>query len=101
MHAVIFWGFISVGINSVHFIGRGFIDNWSLPLFGPNDFLGHLYLPFIDIFEVGVLLMVVWAAVRRIIIKPKRITLSADAALILFLINADQSSFKKRLEIAR
>ena len=86
MHAVIFWGFISVGINSVHFIGRGFIDNWSLPLFGPNDFLGHLYLPFIDVFEVGVLLMVVWAAVRRVIIKPKRITLSADAALILFLI---------------
>ena len=88
MHAVIFWGFISVGINSVHFIGRGFIDNWSLPLFGPNDFLGQLYLPFIDVFEVAVLLMVVWAAVRRIIIKPKRVTLSADAALILFLIGA-------------
>lgn len=86
MHAVIFWGFISVGINSIHFIGRGFIDNWSLPLFGPNDFLGYLYLPFIDFFEVGVLLMVLWAAVRRVIIKPKRITLSADAALILFLI---------------
>ncbi len=86
MHAVIFWGFISVGINSIHFIGRGFIDNWSLPLFGPNDLLGHWYLPFIDFFEVGVLLMVLWAVVRRVIIKPKRITLSADAALILFLI---------------
>ena len=86
MHAVIFWGFISVGINSVHFIVRGFIDNWNLPLFGPNDFLGYLYLPFIDVFEVGVLLMVVWAGVRRVIIKPKRITLSTDAALILFLI---------------
>jgi len=86
MHAVIFWGFISVGINSIHFVGRGFIDNWSLPLFGPNDLLGYLYLPFIDFFEVGVLLMVLWAAVRRVIIKPKRITLSADAALILFLI---------------
>ena len=88
MHAVIFWGFLAVTINSIHFIGRGFVENWSLPLFGPGKFLDSVYLPFVDLFEVGVLLMVIWAGIRRAIIKPKRVTNSWDAALILGLIGS-------------
>ncbi|MCH7619075.1 MAG: (Fe-S)-binding protein [Candidatus Marinimicrobia bacterium] len=86
MHAIIFWGFMAVVINSIHFVGKGFYPDWSLPLFGPGDLLSILYLPFIDFFEVAVLMMVLWAGVRRTLIKPHRITLSWDAALILSLI---------------
>ncbi|MCH7887642.1 MAG: hypothetical protein IIA58_06755, partial [Candidatus Marinimicrobia bacterium] len=88
MHAIIFWGFMAVVVNSIHFVGRGFYPDWSLPLFGPGDLLSNLYLPFIDFFEVAVLMMVLWAGVRRTFIKPQRITLSWDAALILSLIGS-------------
>ena len=88
MHAVIFWGFLAVMINSIHFIGRGFVVDWSLPLFGSGELLSNVYLPFVDLFEVGVLLMVIWAGIRRTIIKPIRVTNSWDAALILGLIGS-------------
>ena len=88
MHAIIFWGFMAVGVNSIHFVGRGFYPDWSLPLFAPGDLLNNLYLPFIDFFEVAVLMMVLWAGIRRTLIKPRRITLSWDAALILSLIGS-------------
>ena len=88
MHAVIFWGFLAVMINSIHFIGRGFVTDWSLPLFGSGELLSNLYLPFVDLFEIGVLIMVIWAGIRRVIIKPIRVTNSWDAALILGLIGS-------------
>ncbi len=88
MHAVIFWGFLAVMINSIHFIGRGFVTDWSLPLFGSGELLSNIYLPFVDLFEIGVLIMVMWAGIRRVIIKPIRVTNSWDAALILGLIGS-------------
>ena len=86
MHALIFWGFVAVSINTLHLIFRAFFPEFHLPLFGKEGLLGAPYIFLRDVFEVVVLTMILVAAFRRIFIRPKRITLSWDAALILGLI---------------
>ena len=88
MHAFIFWGFLAVGLNSIHFLGGGFITGFHLPFFGPASWPGRLYVVVRDAFEIAVVAMVAVAAFRRIVLKPKRLTPSWDAALILSLIAA-------------
>jgi Fe-S oxidoreductase len=86
MHAFIFWGFVAVSINTIHLIGRVYLPGFHLPLFGPDDIFGAPYIFLRDVFEILVVIMVLAAAYRRIFIKPERVTLSGDAALILTLI---------------
>ncbi len=86
MHAFIFWGFLAVALNSVHFVGGGFVEGFHLPFFGPASLAGRAYVVVRDLFEVAVIAMVLVAAYRRIVIRPKRLTLSWDAALVLSLI---------------
>ncbi|RMI08708.1 MAG: (Fe-S)-binding protein, partial [Calditrichaeota bacterium] len=86
MHAFIFWGFLAVSINTIHLVGRAYAPGFHLPLFGPEGILGIPYIFVRDVFEVMVLLMVLVAAFRRAVLRPERITLSWDAALILTLI---------------
>lgn len=84
-HILIFWGFLAVGLNTVHLIGRGFVLNWSLP--GFHDTLLRLVHAFIkDIFVLAVLVGSVGALIRRIFVKPERMTLSWEANLILIWI---------------
>lgn len=86
MHAFIFWGFLAVAINSFHFVMGGFLHGFHLPGFGPDQGLGIFYIYFRDIFEALVIVMVLYAYVRRLIIKPERLTQSIDALFILTLI---------------
>jgi Fe-S oxidoreductase len=86
MHAFIFWGFLAVGMNTIHFIGGGFSAGWHLPFFGPGSFGGEGYVLVRDIFEILVLALVMVAIGRRLIVKPKRMTLSGDAILVLSMI---------------
>jgi len=86
MHALIFWGFLAVGLNSIHFIGGGFVEGFHLPFLGPASWAGRAYVIVRDLFECAVLGMVFVAAYRRVIVKPARLTPSWDAALILSLI---------------
>jgi Fe-S oxidoreductase len=86
MHATIFWGFLAVAINTVHFIGRGFAHGFSIPGFGPGQVLGDPYVFVRDLFEFAVLAMVVIAVLRRLFVRPRRLTLSGDAILILSMI---------------
>jgi Fe-S oxidoreductase len=86
MHALIFWGFLAVGLNTIHFVGAGFHEGFHLPLFGPDAALGRIYLVVRDVFEVFVILMVGVAAFRRAFVRPERLTRSWDAVLILSLI---------------
>jgi len=86
MHALIFWGFLAVGLNSIHFIGGGFVAGFHLPFFGPASWAGRAYVVVRDLFEVAVVVMVAVAAYRRIVVRPARLTPSWDAALILSLI---------------
>ncbi len=86
MHALIFWGFLAVAINSIHFVGRGFAAGWHLPGFGPGSVLGEGYVGLRDAFEVVVIAAVIVAGFRRAVVRPRRLTLSGDAAFILALI---------------
>jgi Fe-S oxidoreductase len=86
MHAIIFWGFLAVAINTIHFVGQGFSAGWHLPGFAAGSTLGRIYATIRDLFEIGVLAMVLAAAYRRIVVKPARLTRSWDAAVILTLI---------------
>jgi Fe-S oxidoreductase len=86
MHAFIFWGFLAVGINSLHFLAGGFFDGFHLPFFGPGSWVGRAYVVVRDLFEVAVVAMILVAAWRRTFVRPKRLTLSWDAFVILSLI---------------
>ncbi len=86
MHALIFWGFLAVAINSIHFVGRGFVAGWHLPGLGPGSIPGTAYVAVRDLFEVAVLVSVLIAVWRRIFVRPARLTPSWDAFVILSLI---------------
>ena len=86
MHAIIFWGFIAVAINTIHILGRGFVPGFHIWGFGPDQPLGQFYLVFRDTFELGVIVAVLVAFYRRFFSKPNRLTLSFDANLVLGLI---------------
>lgn len=81
MHAFIFWGFLVVSIRTITLFGQGFVENFSLPLLqGP---LGYVYGLTKDIFEMLVTAAVLTLLFRRIVLRPKRLTLSLEASLIL------------------
>jgi Fe-S oxidoreductase len=86
MHAFIFWGFLAVAINSIQFVGSGFVGGFHLPFFGPGSPLGRGYIVLRDAFDVIVIAMVLVAAFRRSVVRPARLTRSWDAALILTMI---------------
>ncbi|MEZ5338756.1 MAG: (Fe-S)-binding protein [bacterium] len=88
MHFVIFWGFMVLMLNTLHFLIAGFFPTADLhiPLLGREDLLGGVYLFLRDLVEVLVLVAVIYAAFRRLVLKPKRLTQSSEAVLILGLI---------------
>jgi len=88
MHAVIFWGFVFLLLNMLRFLVSGFVSGGeaSLPLLGRADVLGRAYLFVRDLFDLLVLLAVIFGLYRRLVLKPKRLTLSGEGVLILVLI---------------
>lgn len=86
MHALIFWGFLILLARSISLIGRAYTQNhdWSLFFFWGG--LDHAYTFIKDWTELVVIIMVLYAIFRRLIIRPKRLTLSLSAYLILGLI---------------
>jgi len=86
MHAMVFWGFLAVSLNTIHLIVRAYVPGFHLPLLGPESPLGYFYIFIRDVFEIMVFVMVLFFAYRRLVIKPDRISLSGDAAFILSMI---------------
>ncbi|MDX1532153.1 MAG: (Fe-S)-binding protein, partial [Rhodothermales bacterium] len=86
MHALIFWGFLAVALNSFHLVVRAYVPGFHVPLFGPDGIFGLPYIVLRDTFEVVVLLMVGVALFRRYVLRPERVTLSWDALFVLLLI---------------
>ena len=82
MHATIFWGFIVLTLGSIEFFGKGVTEAFSLPLLSNNP----VYLILQDAFSVAVIAAIAYAAFRRLVTKPRRLTLSAEGLLILLLI---------------
>ena len=82
MHAVIFWGFIVLTLGTVEYFGRGFVEWFGLPFL--SDTPGYLILQ--DVFSVAVILAVGYAAFRRLVTRPRRLTLAPEGLVILALI---------------
>jgi Fe-S oxidoreductase len=86
MHVFIFWGFCVVSINTATFVAEGFVEGFHFPLLGPGDAPGKAYGLAKDIFEVLVIAGLAIAFYRRLIVRPKRLTYSFEAHLILLFI---------------
>ncbi len=84
MHAVIFWGFCVIAIRTITLFGIGFDANFVFPLLG--GMLGNIYALTLSILEVLVVVAIVYATYRRLIVKPKRLTLEAEGLGILLAI---------------
>ncbi|MFV2064465.1 MAG: hypothetical protein ACC726_13295, partial [Chloroflexota bacterium] len=84
MHAVIFWGFIVLTIGVIDRIFFGVIEALIGDLAG--GWAWRLLLVVQNVIMVSVLLAIAVAIFRRVIVRPRRMTLSRDGLLILVLI---------------
>ncbi len=80
-HLFIFWGFLVITIATVDIIVSGVVPGLSLRLL-PDVLYNPLYFA-IDVMNLVVLLMILWAVARRTLVRPKLIPWSLDAGLIL------------------
>jgi Fe-S oxidoreductase/nitrate reductase gamma subunit len=82
MHATIFWGFCILTLGTIEFFGKGVTESFYLPLMSNTP----AYLILQDAFSLGVILAIGYAMFRRLVTKPRRLTMSTEALLILLLI---------------
>ncbi|HZL18793.1 MAG TPA: (Fe-S)-binding protein [Polyangia bacterium] len=81
-HFLIFWGFIFITVGTVETIVGGLFPSFSWQaLLGQT--VGHALSLVIDAFSLVVLVLVVFAFFRRIVLQPRLIPMSRDAAAIL------------------
>jgi Fe-S oxidoreductase len=80
-HLFIFWGFLIITIATVDIFVSGVWPGISLALL-PAEIYQPLYF-LIDVMNVVVLAMILWAIFRRTVVKPKLIPWTLDAGLIL------------------
>jgi Fe-S oxidoreductase len=81
-HFLIFWGFIFITVGTVETIVAGIFPSfsWQAVL---GETAGHALGAVIDAFSLVVLLLVGFAFFRRIVLQPRLIPMSRDAAAIL------------------
>lgn len=84
MHAFIFWGFLVLLFRFFVIFGKGFSHTFLDTFL--NSQIGYYYTFMKDIFVVLIIIMVTYAAIRRLFIKPKRVDFSIPALLILTFI---------------
>jgi Fe-S oxidoreductase len=82
MHATIFWGFIVLTLGSIEFFGKGVYESFSLPFLSNTP--GYLIIE--DLFSVAVIAALAYATFRRLVTRPRRLTLSPEGLVILTLI---------------
>jgi Fe-S oxidoreductase len=80
-HLFIFWGFLIITIATVDIIVSGVFPSISLRLL-PDFIYVPLYIA-IDVMNLMVLTMIIWAIIRRTLVRPALIPMTLDAGLIL------------------
>ena len=80
-HLFIFWGFLIITVATADTIVSSAIHGLSLALL-PDIIYQPIYVV-IDCFNLIVLVMIIWAFIRRILVKPALIPMTLDAGLIL------------------
>jgi Fe-S oxidoreductase len=88
IHFLLFWGFVILLFNTLHFMLHGFAPqaDLQLPLLGRDEPLGGLYLLARDSVSLLVIAACLAAAYRRVVLKVKRVKKSNEALVILGLI---------------
>jgi Fe-S oxidoreductase len=86
MHFVIFWGFIVVALNTLNFLIAGPDGVPELTLLDPANAFGRGYSFIREWGEVLVLVAVGYALIRRLFTRPKRLSFTGEAVVILLLI---------------
>jgi Fe-S oxidoreductase len=84
MHAAIFWGFVILTVGTADRVAFGLVHallGWPI-----GGWPWRLAVALQGVLLVLVLLGVAWALVRRLVTRPKRLTLSRDGLVILLLI---------------
>jgi len=84
MHALIFWGFMTVSIRTLMMLGMGLKENFVFPVLG--GVLGVAYGITYNTLEILVSLAVLYGLYRRFVVRPKRVTLSREGWIILTII---------------
>jgi len=87
MHALIFWGFLVLTTAVAEAVIQGFYSGFSFGMLGG---ISVIFFASQDIFGLLVILSVIYALIRRYIIRPKRLqgdgNTNADATFILCMI---------------
>jgi len=83
-HALLFWGFSLFLISYIIFIGLA--GGFGLSPVIESTTFEIAYFSILDIAGVLVSVALIWAAIRRYVIRPERLEPSAEAAIILILV---------------
>jgi len=88
IHLIIFWGFVILGLRSIDLLTQALGIAFIRPILEGRA--GALYSILRDITEISVLCACIWAAERRILVRPARYEGSShiEAYLVLGLISA-------------
>ncbi len=83
-HALLFWGFSLFLISYVIFIGLA----GGFGLYGAieGSAFETVYSSVLDFAALWVIIVLVWAAIRRYIVRPERLERSTEAAIILMVV---------------
>ena len=82
-HLFIFWGFLIITIATADVVVSGVFGVTPSVLMKLPEFIYQPLYLVVDLFNLVVLVMIGWAIVRRIIVKPRLIPWNLDAGLIL------------------
>jgi Fe-S oxidoreductase len=83
-HAIMFWGFSFFLISYVLLIGLG--EGLGLHSFIMGGVFEKVFLSILDIAAVFVMISMIWAAIRRYIVKPARLEISIEAGFIMLMV---------------
>jgi len=83
-HMLLFYGFSLFLISYVFHMAEGIYEKLSPAIFGVV--FNNLFFLFLDIAGLIVITVIIWAAIRRYIIKPDRLEPTLEAGIILMVV---------------
>jgi len=83
-HAFLFWGFSFFFLSYIIFIG--FAGGFGLASVLTGNTFERVFSSVLDIAGLMVAVAIIWAAVRRYIVRPERLEMSAEAGIIMAMV---------------
>jgi Fe-S oxidoreductase len=83
-HALLFWGFSLFLISYIIFIGLA--GGFGLAPLLEGTIFETVYFSILDIAGISVIIVIIWAAIRRYVVRPERLEASAEAGIILIVV---------------